>query len=341
LSSAAKKKPEELKKVAPSELSSDREQGLSQNFEDPALDDLLAPPGGQPSPMSLVEETVEAVQELVQEAAAPADEAVDLSQDFSSLDLHLLNHDEADGSEAAKAMLEPDTGEVEALPLPTAAPRRLPASVNPNADKERSMLLSLPKDAIEEPVSVLMIDGGAVETARVSGHWEMAEKLFQLVVCERTFEDVVESGLGAIMNALHAQAGSVLELDLEHDNFFFRCSLGGASPPERLKAFRVPRTKGIVGHVAESRQPLLLRDLTEDQMQMKAISMSVGFEAVTCMAAPILVGGQLFGVVELFNKKDGGFFEEKDLRAFEDGVWMLAKVLEVRFLMAELLRRAG
>jgi GAF domain-containing protein len=169
----------------------------------------------------------------------------------------------------------------------------------------------------------------------------MSSALFDMVACERTFDDIVEAALRTVMKALGAHAGSVLELDHEKEDFFFRASLGGASSLSQLKTFRVPLTKGIVGHVAESGQPLLIRNLQEDTMQMRAISLSVGFEAVTCMAAPIIVGGQPYGVIEVFNKRDGGLFTERDLAVLEDGVRMFAKVLEVRFLMAELIRRVG
>ncbi len=200
--------------------------------------------------------------------------------------------------------------------------------------------LSLVAPAVPaEELQNFMLDGHATESGQEAALWAMAEKLFELVVCERSFDDLAESALVAMMAAVRAQAGSLLEFDQDRQDFFFRANLGGASPPETLKAFRVPVGKGIVGHVAESKQALLLRDLENDQLQMRAISASVGFEAKTCMAAPILVGGQLYGVIEFFNKSDGTLFEEQDMRVLECGVRMIAKVLEVRFLMAEMLRR--
>ena len=165
----------------------------------------------------------------------------------------------------------------------------------------------------------------------------MSERLFQLVASEQSFDELVLAGLQAILHAVNGFSGSILELDHEKEDFFFRASFGTKNA-ETLKAFRVPITKGIVGHVAETERPLLIRDLAEDKMQMRAISLSVGFEAVTCMAAPILVGDQPYGVIEVFNKRDGSLFEERDLRLLEESVNMLAKVLEVRFLVAELAR---
>ena len=296
LSSSAAKKPDDPQALPETldlsaSASTDREQGLSQNFQDPNLEDLIPSLTAAPVPGGVVQETVEAVQELLSEAQPGSDPVVDLSQGFGDLDL-------------GQPGFDPD-------PMPA-------------AEAEPSMMISVAGAAAE-------IDGSRAQ-------WEMADKLFQLVVCERSFEDLVEAGLTAIMGALGAQAGAVLEQDHEQQNYFFRASVGGGDP-EKVKAFRVPFHKGIVGHVGESRRATLLRDLEEDQKQMRAISMSVGFEAKTCMAAPILIGGQVYGVIELFNRRQGDFFSEHDLRLLEEGTRMLAKVLEVRFLMAELMRR--
>jgi hypothetical protein len=230
---------------------------------------------------------------------------------------------------------------LEVPPAESSAPRALPQSVNMNPDPlDRSILMQVPTDSVEEAAGVFTFEGEAEQTGQLSAMYSMSDALFELVACDLSFDEVVENGLRAIMDGVSAHAGSVLELDHEHEDFFFRASLGG-SPVEQLKAFRVPITKGIVGHVAESGQPLLIRDLAEDAMQMRAISLSVGFDAKTCMAAPILVGGQPYGVIEMFNRRDGGLFDEKDLRSLEDGLRMFSKVLEVRFLLAELSRRAA
>jgi hypothetical protein len=53
-----------------------------------------------------------------------------------------------------------------------------------------------------------------------------------------------------------------------------------------------------------------------------------------------VVGGRIYGVVELFNKQSGGTFTQREVDQLEELVRMAVKILEVRFLMAELARRA-
>jgi len=179
---------------------------------------------------------------------------------------------------------------------------------------------------------------GIKENTLLNARAEMADRLFALVASEQSFPAMMEKILISLQQSIGAQAGSILEVDHERQEFFFRCSVGGGDP-EKVKAFRIPAYKGIVGHVAESRQSLLLKNLDTDEKQLQAISMSTGFETRSCVAAPILVDNQLYGVVELFNKLNGESFDEKDLRVIEEGTRMAAKVIEVRFLLAELVRR--
>lgn len=341
-SSAAKKDDGQFSETVELSLvnSNDREQGLSNNFDDPDLAELI--PGlveaqGETSePVSIAQEAAEAVQELVSDVQG-TESAVDLSEGFG--DLQLTPDSDSHNVEPGEFTL---SGLV-AAPSPTeaAAPEFEPDP--PMSAQLNTPLVTnvgdLPSDSVEEPAHLFTMDGNVEGEDNSHARSEMAERLFQLVVCERSFDDLVETALVAIMHSVGAQAGAVLELDAEHQEYFFRTSIGGGDP-EKVKTFRVPMNKGIVGHVGESRQATLLRDLESDQMQMRAISMSVGFEAKTCMAAPVLVAGQLYGVIEFFNRKDSSFFEERDLQLLEDGTRMLSKVLEVRFLMAELMRRA-
>ena len=341
----------------PVDAPSDRELKLSKNFEDPGLEEVLSGLGSSPEPISLVEEAAEAVHELVQDAAAvqlgdaevfddlPLPDEVpappQAAESSAPRSLPQTVNPNPDPLEQSRLLQMQAPGEARREAGTSGGPRALPQTVNLNPDPlDRSILMQVPSDAVENTVGVFSLEGEAEQTGQLTAMYSMSDALFDLVACELSFDEVVEKGLRAVMNGVDAQAGSVLELDHDHEDFFFRASLGG-SPVEKLKAFRVPITKGIVGHVAESGQPLLIRDLAEDEMQMRAISLSVGFDAKTCMAAPILVGGQPYGVIEVFNRRDGGLFDEKDLRALEDGLRMFSKVLEVRFLLAELSRRAG
>jgi hypothetical protein len=295
------------KKQIPEEkidLAADREQGLSSNFEDPNLEEFLPDVGAPDGQPSLLAETAEAVQELVLEISP---------EEAEPFAIEAL--DEAPESVAA-----------EGLDLPEACAISMPIEAGIDVTAEANTML-----AKEESV--------AAEAAVITRQ-RMAELFLELVASDMRFSELVESILSVMVEATGAEAGSILELDHEKNEFFFRASRGGGDP-EKLKAFRVPASKGIVGHVAETREALFLRDLETDQRQLLAISMSTGLDTKSCLAAAIEIGGQLYGVIELFNKRPESFFEDQDFETLKRGVKMAAKVLEVRFLLAELARKAA
>lgn len=300
--SQPKQKPEPEERI---DTSTEREEGLSRNFQDPGLDEILAP-----AAPSLIEEAAEAVHELVLEAAGANEELVLVAA-----------HDVKAHPGEAEGVLE-------------ISEQAGTMSIEPGLD------LAGAANLVHAEGQSLGMEEVAKESSGLFSRVQMSEGLFGLVVSDRSFNDLVEGALAALVKAVGAEAGSVLELDNEKGEFFFRATLGGGDPA-KVKAFRIPLNQGIVGHVAESRQALLLGNLETDEKELHAVSMSTGFETKSCLAAPVVIGNQLYGVVELFNKLSGERFNEADLEIFEAGVLMLAKVLEVRFLTAELARRAG
>jgi transcriptional regulator with GAF, ATPase, and Fis domain len=266
LGAVKKLKPEEL-----SELGLDREQKLSNSFEDPGLNEILQFPGNNGSE----ESAVSLGEELILDA---------------SVDPLRLVTDE----------------------------QRL---------EENSKLLEL---GLQENLQ-------SVDSA-FAAKSKMGEKMFSLVAADLKFDHLIEEILITLMDAAGAQAGAVLEMDVKAKEFFFRANRGGGDV-EKVKSFRVPAYQGIVGHVAETKESILIQDTSQEEKQIVAVSMTTGFETKSCVAVPVIIGGQLYGVIEFFNKISGEPFDQNDVKILEDGALMAAKVLEVRFLLAELSKR--
>lgn len=232
------------------------------------------------------------------------------------LDAHAAVEDLVSGKEDANA-IPIDLGNSVEAPLATAADF-IPATT-----------------VSEVPSDLIQTDNG--DMAYLAAKVGYLEEFQELIVSEHSFEILVEKGLQILMRSVDAQAGSVLELDNDKEEYFFRASRGGAS--DQVQNFRVPVKQGIVGYVGESRDTLLINELEDDKLQLKSISVAVGFEARSCLATPIVVANKLYGVVEVFNKMGTLYFLERDKKILADGAKAFAKVLEVRFLMAELLKR--
>jgi PAS domain S-box-containing protein len=107
-------------------------------------------------------------------------------------------------------------------------------------------------------------------------------------------------------------AGSLLMVDPETDELVFVMTLEAGE--EKLFGVRVPRGKGIVGHVAETQQYAIVDDAQNDPRFFANVSDSIGYEVHTILCVPIVIKGRTIGVIELLNKRDGHFTEAEATR---------------------------
>jgi sigma-B regulation protein RsbU (phosphoserine phosphatase) len=105
-----------------------------------------------------------------------------------------------------------------------------------------------------------------------------------------------------------------------------------------LSHFTVPKGQGIAGFVAESLQTLVVSNAKENQMHLKSIAKSVGFDARNLLAAPIVIRGKIFGVLELLNRLGEKDYSQSDIEVINYFCQVAAKAIEIR-MMLSLLRK--
>jgi len=111
--------------------------------------------------------------------------------------------------------------------------------------------------------------------------------------------------------ALNASASSVLFKDDENStviNLYTDCPLG-----KQFIQVQTLRELGIAGSVLQNCQPLLVKDVSQDQLFNKFKDEVPGIVARSVICAPLVFQGKVFGVVEALNKLDGNDFNEQDL----------------------------
>lgn len=89
--------------------------------------------------------------------------------------------------------------------------------------------------------------------------------------------------------------------------------LEGASSGERLQELRVPM-KGIVGHVANTKEALNIKDAWNDERFNNEMDTSTGYKTKTILCAPVTAAnGRMVGVLQCINKNGGRVFGSDDL----------------------------
>ena len=133
--------------------------------------------------------------------------------------------------------------------------------------------------------------------------------------------DLLETILYCSMEAVSAEAASVLLLDNEKKNFQFYQVEGSAKPILMRSSF--PVDKGIAGWVLQQKQSEVVNDVGSDRRFYRGIDSESGFLTRNMIAVPLTAGEERIGVLEVINKTDApGFTQEEHhlLRSIADEI---------------------
>lgn len=114
------------------------------------------------------------------------------------------------------------------------------------------------------------------------------------------------------LETINAKDGSLLVLDEDTKELVFVLTHGDL-PGDQLNWRRLPPGGGIGGWVVETEKAVIVNDVQSDERFYPAIDEEFGFKTRSMLAAPIIGGGQMLGVIEVLNKQDGKLFNHDDL----------------------------
>jgi signal transduction histidine kinase len=122
--------------------------------------------------------------------------------------------------------------------------------------------------------------------------------------------EVVTRLLHAATEAIDARAGSVWLWDKEQPGWLVCNAAFDHGEGLPLVNLRLAPGKGIVGWVARHRESVITNRVSEDARFTSEIDTEIGFETVSLLAVPILLRGEVIGVLEVVNKRSGGFDQD-------------------------------
>lgn len=111
--------------------------------------------------------------------------------------------------------------------------------------------------------------------------------------------ELLHSVVDAACAIFGAQASSILLLDTAADELIFEAVSGQGQ--EFLVGRRFPAGRGIAGWVAASGEPMVVDDLHGSSSFDRAIAKSTGYVPDALMAAPLIRGGEVLGVLEVLD----------------------------------------
>ena len=121
---------------------------------------------------------------------------------------------------------------------------------------------------------------------------------------------VLETIVAKAIELLEAEAGSLLLVDDQHNELVFEVTFGPAA--EDLRGQRLPFGKGIVGAVAQTRQPQIVNEAQTDVRWLRDVDRTTAFSTRSIVAVPMINKNRVIGVLELINKREADRFTEDD-----------------------------
>ncbi len=175
------------------------------------------------------------------------------------------------------------------------------------------------------------------------------ERLLEVVRGLTTAPDL-ETFLQTIISEATELTNSELASILEYDETAEELRFLAMQWFERdlLRPMGVPLEGSAAGWVYRRGQPLIIQDVKKDQRHFNLVDRMTNHQTQTLVAVPLMVRGEVVGVLEALNKKDDAHYTEEDLTILEtlgalaaqamQNVDLMRKVRASRVQLAELER---
>jgi hypothetical protein len=120
--------------------------------------------------------------------------------------------------------------------------------------------------------------------------------------------EALEAVLYSCMEAVSAEAASVLLLDYEKQNFRFYSAEGPAKPVLLTASF--PADQGLASHVLQTQQSEIVNDVQQTPWFYDKVDGESGFRTRNMIVIPLTAGEEKIGILEVLNKVGGEPFYE-------------------------------
>jgi transcriptional regulator with GAF, ATPase, and Fis domain len=121
-------------------------------------------------------------------------------------------------------------------------------------------------------------------------------------------DETLKVVLTLAMQALHADAGSIMLLDGRKRNLRIEAAVG--LPGELVRTVTQKVGAGIAGTVAKTRRPLLIQGRADSSRVSVLITRS---DVVSSLCCPILLDEELIGVINVCSKRSERRFDDRDM----------------------------
>lgn len=141
-------------------------------------------------------------------------------------------------------------------------------------------------------------------------------RISSIIISSLDIKEVLKSILEQTKILMSCKKSSVLLVNENTNQLYFEY-LANEEEREILKDIRLNKGEGIAGSVWEMGRSVLVEDAGKDNRFSNKADQKLSSKTESLIASPLIVNGNVIGVMEAMNKKDGLSFNEGDLQIFE------------------------
>ncbi|QOX78905.1 sensor domain-containing diguanylate cyclase [Trichlorobacter lovleyi] len=123
--------------------------------------------------------------------------------------------------------------------------------------------------------------------------------------------EVLQAIMSQVERLLQPKTWSLLLVDEETNELCFEIAVSPVA--QELKGIRLKMGEGIAGWVAQTGQPLLIPDVSQDSRFAHHVAEEVEYPVSSILCAPLKIRDRVLGVIELINTVGERTFDDDDL----------------------------
>lgn len=139
----------------------------------------------------------------------------------------------------------------------------------------------------------------------------VVQRMARRVSSELELAPLLDTILASAIEVMNATTGSLLLYDPATDELVFE--VVASAEKDKLLHKRMPQNRGIAGWVFTHGEPLIVANVDHDNRFYKRIDETSGFQTTSLICVPMITKGQKLGVLEVLNKRSGGYFNDDDI----------------------------
>ncbi len=176
-----------------------------------------------------------------------------------------------------------------------------------------------------------------VETQQLQDKAKSLELLYEIGTKLSSIRDedkLLEAILNLILANLQVDRCSLMIIDDERKYLRIKKAVGNYDID--VTKVKVPIGEGIAGHVAMGTRPLLIKDLSQEKHLISNVPKKHNFRTSSLLSVPLVSQGEVIGVINVNNRKDGMPFSESDMELLSKIASEIATILKRSYIALQL-----